>query len=76
MTSVKSKSPGLFVKTHLDLKDQVTKKRISESAIDKVWDRHKAAAPYIYAFYPRLFSVSNCKETRYGSESGDRCSLG
>lgn len=29
--------------------------QLSASKIEKAWNRYRAAAPYIYAFYPRLY---------------------
>jgi hypothetical protein len=31
--------------------------QLGASTIEKAWNRYRAAAPYIYAFYPRLYGV-------------------
>jgi hypothetical protein len=33
--------------------------QLSASSIEKVWNRYRAAAPYIYAFYPRLYCADS-----------------
>jgi hypothetical protein len=31
---------------------------LGKGAIEKIWDRYRTAAPYIYAFYPRLYPMA------------------
>jgi len=32
---------------------------LSQSTVEKIWDRYRTAAPYINAFYPRLYPAAN-----------------
>jgi hypothetical protein len=37
--------------------------QLGNSKIEKVWNQYRAAAPYVYAFYPRLYCVDRQEGT-------------